>query len=67
MLAGQWRTYVRVAETLSDYIEILSRIYLTSCYVNVDFLRSLFVVGDDVQIVCCQTQESIDFIWRVGT
>jgi hypothetical protein len=40
-------------KTLSNYIEVLSRIYLSSCYVNVDFLRRLSVVGGNVEIVCC--------------
>jgi hypothetical protein len=52
-MGGSGRRVPEWPETLSDYIEIFSRIYLSSCYVNVDFLWGLLVVGDYVEIVCC--------------
>jgi hypothetical protein len=54
-------------ETLSDYVEVLGRIYLRERYVDIDFLGGFGVVWDDREIVCCQAQESVDFISRVGT
>ena len=40
-------------ETLGDDVEVLGVVYLRGNYVDVNFLRGLAVVWDNVEVVCC--------------